>query len=71
MIPKVAHLIDNLFAVIILGSNNSLGSFLHNLLQNLVLAFIEQVVRIRTFYRVQLTIFDDIIEVIEDGNKSV
>ena len=58
MIQKIRNLIFDLFRVRILGSDHDLCCFLSHLFQNLVNPLIKQVVGIRSFLRMLLSVCD-------------
>ena len=49
VIPEIAHLIENLFLDIVLGCKDRLDRLFTDFFKNLILPFVEKIVRIRTF----------------------
>ena len=66
VVPEVAHLVDDILADVVLRGDDRLDGFLADFLQDLVLALLEEVVRVRALDRVEAAVLDDVVEVVED-----
>ena len=62
MVQEIRHLIDDFLGTGIFGGNQNFRSFLSDFFQDLIQPFVEQIVCVRTLFRMELAVCDGVIQ---------